>query len=937
MSTRSTRPYRVILLAGIAVTATLVTAQPSLAQAPATRTPAQRTAPAPSARSKAVRVASVEGITQYDLPNGMRVLLFPDQSKPSVTVNITYLVGSRHEGSGETGMAHFLEHLVFKGTPKHRDIPQELSEHGAQANGTTWYDRTNYYVTVPATDANLMWALDLESDRMVNSFIAKKDLESEMTVVRNEFESGENNPNSVLFQRTLSTAYLWHGYGRSTIGSRADLEGVKVDRLQAFYRKYYQPDNAILVVAGKFDEPKTLAMVERMFGRIPRPARRLEPTYTAEPTQDGERTVTLRRVGDVQLVNAVYHVPAGSHADLAALDVLTHVLGNAPSGRLYKALVESKKAASVGSFAFQLAEPGVLMAFAQVRSENSLDSARTILLETLEKTSPASAEDVERGKAALLKNIELTLNSSENVGLELTEWASMGDWRLFFIHRDRIKKVTPADVDRVAAAYLKPSNRTLGLFHPTAKPDRAEIPVASDVQFLVRDYKGDTAAIAGEAFDASFVNLDARTVRSSLPNGMRLTMVPKKTRGGSVFSRVYLRFGSMEALTGRTRVSALTAQMLDKGTTTRTRQQIKDELDKLKARVSFSGQNISSQATIETTRGNLPAVLRLVAEMMQRPAFDAKEFEQLKTQALAGLETNKSEPGPLAGAAYGRHMNPRPKGHPLYTATLEEQIAEVKAVTLDQVKQFHAELYGADNGDITIVGDVDQAEATKVATELYGSWKSSKPFERLANSYRDVAPTTIVIETPDKTNAIFIAGLNVNMRDDHADWPAVELANYMLGGGFLSSRLGTRIRQKEGISYGVGSQFQAHPIDDAGTFMSFAIYAPQNVARLEAAFKEEIEKALKDGFTADELEKAKTGYFQASQLARSEDSQLANTLVSQGFFKRTFARDAEVERKIAALTPVQIVEAMRRHIDPKKITIVKAGDFANKKPAAPTP
>ncbi|MBC7791949.1 MAG: insulinase family protein, partial [Anaerolineae bacterium] len=692
MSTHSSYVYRAILSGCIAAIATMATAQHILAQAPAARTTVQRAATAQPVRTKAVRAASVEGITQYDLANGMRVLLFPDQSKPSVTVNITYLVGSRHEGSGETGMAHFLEHLVFKGSPKHRDIPQELTEHGAQANGTTWYDRTNYYVTVPATDANLMWALDLESDRMVNSFIAKKDLESEMTVVRNEFESGENNPNNVLFQRTLSTAYLWHGYGRSTIGSRADLEGVKVDRLQSFYRKYYQPDNAILVIAGKFDEPKTLAMVERMFGRIPRPARKLEPTYTAEPTQDGERTVTLRRVGDVQLVSAAYHVPAGSHADLAALDVLTHVLGNAPSGRLYKALVESKKAASVGSFAFQLAEPGMLMAFAQVRTENSLDSARTVLLETVEKPTPATAEDVERAKAALLKNIELTLNSSENVGLELTEWASMGDWRLFFIHRDRIKKVTTADVDRVAAAYLKPSNRTLGLFYPTAKPDRAEIPVASDVGFLVRDYKGDTVAVAGEAFDASFVNLEARTIRSTLANGMRLTMVPKKTRGGSVFSRVYLRFGSQEALSGRTRVSVLTAQMLDKGTTTRTRQQLKDELDKLKAAVSISGQNISSQAIIETTRGNLPAVLRLVHEMMRHPSFDAKEFEQLKTQMLAQLESNKSEPNPLASVAYSRHMNPRPKGHPLYTPTLEEQIEEVKAVTLDQVKQFHSEL-----------------------------------------------------------------------------------------------------------------------------------------------------------------------------------------------------------------------------------------------------
>ena len=197
-------------------------------------------------------VASVEGITEYRLDNGLRVLLFPDRSKQQITVNITYLVGSRHEGYGETGMAHLLEHLVFKGTPKHPDIAAELTERGAFPNGTTWFDRTNYFETFPATDDNLEWALDLEADRMINSFIAAEDLESEMTVVRNEWERSENNPTRVLQQRVMSAAYDWHNYGNATIGARADIEQVPIDRLQAFYRKYYQPDNAVLVVAGAF-------------------------------------------------------------------------------------------------------------------------------------------------------------------------------------------------------------------------------------------------------------------------------------------------------------------------------------------------------------------------------------------------------------------------------------------------------------------------------------------------------------------------------------------------------------------------------------------------------------------------------------------------------------------------------------------------------------
>src|ERR1700752_3110781 len=221
------------------------------------------------------KVTSVEGITEYRLANGLKVLLFPDSSKPTVTVNVTYLVGSRYEGYGESGMAHLLEHMLFKGTATRPGIMPELSNHGAQFNGTTSYDRTNYFETLTSTDENLRWALEMEADRMVNSRVSRQDLDTEMTVVRNEFERGENNAGRVLEERVVSTAYLWHSYGRSAIGSRSDIEHVPIERLQAFYRNYYQPDNAVLIVAGKFDPDKTLALIKSSFGAIPKPTRKL--------------------------------------------------------------------------------------------------------------------------------------------------------------------------------------------------------------------------------------------------------------------------------------------------------------------------------------------------------------------------------------------------------------------------------------------------------------------------------------------------------------------------------------------------------------------------------------------------------------------------------------------------------------------------------------
>ncbi|HEY9489642.1 MAG TPA: pitrilysin family protein, partial [Chryseosolibacter sp.] len=784
-----------------------------------------------------VKVTTVEGITEYRLQNGLRVLLFPDQSKQTITVNITYLVGSKHENYGETGMAHLLEHLVFKGTPKHPNIPQELTERGARPNGTTWVDRTNYFETFNATEENLKWALDLEADRMVNSFIAKKDLDSEMTVVRNEFESGENSPFGVLMKRVMATAYLWHNYGKSTIGSKADLENVPIDRLQAFYRKYYQPDNAVLTVVGKIDEAKTLDMINAAFGVIPKPARQIDPAYTLDPTQDGERSVVLRRVGDTQVAMTAYHIPAGSHPDFAAINVLSEVLGSEPSGRLYKALVDSKKASAAGAFAFQWKEPSLLLTYAQVLKEKSLEDAMATMRKTLDEISenPPTQEEVDRAKNEILKSIELMFNSSERIGLSLSESIGAGDWRLLFLTRDRIKDVTVEDVKRVADHYLKADNRTTGMFLPTEKPQRAEIPQTPDVEALVKDYKGNEDVAAGEEFDPAPANIESRTMRSALPNGMELALLPKKTRGQSVEARMTLRLGEEKTLANKATAAEFAASMLDKGTTKHTRQQIKDELDRLKANVYIGGGATQAVVDITTTRPNLPEVLKLVDEILKEATFPQDEFEKLKNEQLTGIETRRSDPQAIAITEIQRHINPYPKSDPRYVETFDESVTAINSLSLDEVKKFHKDFYGAAYGTMSIVGDFDPSEIKNLVTSLFGSWKNANSYTRIEMKAIPVKTINQSFETPDKPNAFFVGAYNFEFRDDHPDYPALVLGNYMLGGGFLNSRLATRIRQKDGLSYGVGSQFNAGALDPVGSFFAYAIYAPENVTKLETA------------------------------------------------------------------------------------------------------
>jgi zinc protease len=876
------------------------------------------------------KVTAVEGITEYSLPNGLRVLLFPDNSKPKVTVNMTYLVGSRFEGYGETGMAHLLEHMLFKKTKDGRDVKKELSDHGADFNGTTSYDRTNYFEILNASDENLKWALGLEADRMTGMRIEKELLDTEMTVVRNEFESGENSPGRILEQRVLEAAYTFHAYGRSTIGSQSDIEHVPIEKLAAFYQKYYQPDNAILTVAGKFDEPKTLAWIAQVFTAVPRPTRKLDRTYTQEPVQDGERSVTLRRVGDSQEVMAVYHGPAGSHPDCVALDVLAAVLGESPSGRLYKALVDNKKAVGVGMEYNEMHDPGFMMAAVQLKTDQNIDEARSILLKTIESvaTEPPSKEEVERAKARLMKQIELGLADSESVGLTLSEAAADGDWRLLFLERDQLAKVTPEDVLRVAKAYLKPSNRTLGEFIPTKSPDRAEIPATPDLTALFKDYKGGAAISQGEEFDPTPGNIEKRLTRFQLSNGTKVALLPKKTRGGTVVAQMIFRFGDEKNLFGKASVGMMAGSMLMRGTQTKSRQQIQDETDKLKAHMNVSGGVNSANAGIETTEANLAGALSLAAEVLKTPSFPEAELEKIRQQRIAGIEAGKSEPQSLAFLELSRHLSAGyPRGDLRYISLPDEQIEDLKKVTIADVRQFYQQFYGGGKeAEIAIVGQFDPAQVKPQLEALFGSWKTPAPYARVLNPYHKVDPMNRNIETPDKKNAVFAAGVLTKMSDEDVDYPAMIMADYLLGGP-TSSRLFTRIREKEGLSYAVQTAFNVPTKDDRAELLGIAIANPENTPKAEASFKDELARTLKDGFTAEEVAAAKTAWLQERQVGRSQDQGLAGMLLGGERWGRTLQYEQELESKVAALTPQQITEALRRHLDLANVNYVKAGDF----------
>ncbi|MEQ1829270.1 MAG: insulinase family protein [Pirellula sp.] len=891
------------------------------------------------------KVVSVEGVTEYRLSNGARILLFPDASRATISVNMTVLVGSRHEGYGEAGMAHLLEHLVFKGTPTFPDVPKALRDHGANFNGTTNVDRTNYFETLPASDENLEFAIHLECDRLVNSFIKREDLMSEFSVVRNEFERGENSPQGVLSQRVQAVAYEWHNYGKSTIGNRSDIERVPIHNLQAFYKKYYQPDNVVLIITGKFETDKALAIVSKHLGSVPKPTRKLDAPYTEEPAQDGERFVTLRRVGAVGSVMAAYHIPAASHADWAPLSILASVLSESKVGRLDAVLVESKYATTASASSDNSHDPGLFTVFAEP-TEGNLNPVRDKLLKIMDTLGdePFTEEAIQRAKTRSKRRFEQLIANASFMSGALSSASALGDWRLMFLQRDRIAGVTAADVNRVAKTYFPEYNRTVGMFIPADKPQRLTVPSVGSVLDVVMDYRGGDAIASGEAFDPTPDNLDARTKTLDV-DGIRVSLLPKKNRGQTVALTMSLRYGNEGSLAGKSTAAGMLSSMLMAGTSKMNRQALQETMDKIGAQISSGGGGGGGRRggrgggggagrigqlafSVDAKRESLVQGIELLGQILRDPGFPAEEFEQMKLRSLNRMQSMMKEPGAIASDKLGKALSDYPVGDVRFVPSMTESMAELKKVTLDEVVNIYRTQLSSSTGEIAIVGDFDVEPTLEAVKKILEGWKSNVPYRSIEREARKgMVGSKENVNTPDNANAVFLAGLALPMNEEDSDSIALELGNFIFGGGTLSSRLGNRIRQKDGLSYGANSSMSAPSRGNDARFTINVTTNPTNIDAVEIAAMEELNKFLTEGPTEPELADAKVAYLEALKVSRTNDGSIASQLASNLHLGRTFAYVKAREDRVQALKPEDVRKAFAKHIDPAKLIILRAGDF----------
>lgn len=896
--------------------------------------------------SKFKIVQNLGGIEEYMYqPNGMNLLLVKDNSAPVVTVQVVYRVGSKHEVPGNTGSTHLLEHLNFKGTPTFNKrngnaIFNVLQGIGAQMNATTWNDRTNYYETIPSDKLEL--ALHIESDRMRNSLLLKEDKDAEMTVVRNEFERGENSPTSVLNKEIWANAYMAHPYHHSTIGWRSDIENMPIETLRKFYNTYYWPDNATLTIIGDFQKESLFQLVDKYFGKITKAPHDMPQPYTTEPEQLGPRRVVIKKPGQQGVVSLGYKIPGRLHKDLPALNILGEIIGSGTSSILNKTFVDQGLALYGRAGASNFKEVGLFTVTLGFTPDKNHEDMNKKMLEMITKikTNGVTQEDVNRIVAKLSAQTILSRDGSGSIASQLNEAIAGGDWRDYINGNKRLSKVTAADVKRVANTYLIEDQSTTGYFIPKSSggnqtpTKKASNFTSNDSKYFYRNPKDEHNHI--EAHDVTSTNLSQ--IESAYENieisskGEKfarktvsgIDIISAKT-GAKDFLTVSASFPIASYLNTKENevVPSLAVQMLSKGTTKNNKFQFSEKLEKLGVGLSINAGSHKVSISFKCLKKDLNSVINLLAEELRYPLFDEKEFNLLKQQNVGAMKRGLTDPGSQGSIALTQAIYP--KGHPNYSTDIQTSIDNVNRATLNELKTFHKNYFGPTGMHLVAVGDVDTKSLYAAIKKAFKGWKGGKIEKNQYTSSIKNDGTTKVISIPQKPSAEMYIGQYTGIKRSHKDYIHFYMGTSILGGGF-SGRLMQTVRDNDGLTYNISARHKGHTY--AGGYWEVnASFNPMLFQKGLDATMVQIKKWANDGITEKELVAKKSNLTGSFKVGLSTTSGLAGTILN--FVERGLEPSYidQYAKDIEAVTLEQVNTSIKKYIDLDKLIVIKSGSL----------
>ncbi|CAD0004701.1 M16 family metallopeptidase [Flavobacterium chungangense] len=904
-----------------------------------------------SAQSKADKFKKIKelgGIEEYlYLPNGMNILLLQDNASPVATVQIVYRVGSKNEVLGNTGSTHLLEHLMFKGTPTFNKnngntITDVLQNTGAQLNATTWYDRTNYFETLPSDKIEL--ALQIEADRMRNSLLTKEDKEAEMTVVRNEFERGENDPNSILNQEIWSSAYIAHPYHHATIGWKSDIEKAPIEVLRNFYNTYYWPDNATLTIIGDFKKENVFNLVDKYFGGITKAPNAMPQPYTEEPIQYGPRKIIIKKTGELGVVNKAYKIPGALNEDLAALKILGEIIGSGPSAILNTTFVDSGLGIYTYANVSQFKEVGLFMigvGFPTTSNHEDIDSKIAEAVARIKKDG-VTTDEINRVTAKISAETLLARDGSGVISSELNEAIAAGDWTIYITGVDKLKKVTPADVLRVAQKYLVEDQSTTGYFIPKQSGTQSQGEpqannfIPSTGPFYYRHPEGrhvHEETSSGASLQQKNTMADAAVneiaIEKSAPAYKRekvvgIDVVSVKTSAKDfVTVAASISLGNFVNETKNPMIPSLTASMLSKGTTLNDKFKFSEKLEKLGVYLNVNANTTYIYIDFKCLKKDLDQVIALLAEEIRNPLFDQKEFENLKQQYTGNIQQGLNDPGQRGSIALTQAIYP--KGNPNYSLSVEEDLTNIKNATLDDVKAFHKKYFGPASMHLVIVGDTEGANLNNSLKKSFKNWNGGVSETLKFEETAKVPSKTEVITIAEKPSAELYIGQYTGLKRADADYIPFYIANYTLGAGF-AGRLMQTVRDSEGLTYSISSSMGGN-IMTGGYWMVNASFNPSLFQKGLDATMVQLNKWVKEGITAEELENKKTNLIGSFKVGLSTTNGVAGTILS--FIERGLEPSyiEQYPKDIQKVTLKEVNDAITKYVQLDKMIIIKSGSL----------
>jgi zinc protease len=852
--------------------------------------------------------------------NGLTILLKEDHSAPVATFMVTYEVGSRNEAIGYTGSTHLLEHLMFKGsnkfnTDKGNSVFQILQSLGARMNATTWLDRTNYYETLPSSE--LETAIEIEADRMRNAYIKEEDRQSEMTVVRNEFERGQNNPSSVLDEHIWATAYHAHPYHHSTIGWKADIENVSIERLKAFYDTFYWPNNATATVVGDFETGEALAMIKKYFGRIRKSTKEIPQVYTTEPAQEGQRTVTLKRAGQQGIVGLAHKSPSATHEDAASFIVLSSILSSGKNSRFYKNITDKGLTTNIFIWDSLFKDPGLFAVYANLApgvEHKAVEDALVAEYESIKKGG-VTDEEVSKAKAQLVASMKFRQDGSMAVAGSLNEAIASGDWTLYTRYEDLINSVTAESIKEIVNKYFLEDLSTVGYFIPEISGSQAERKPAISAKELVemkKQYfsKEDQGGLAGQVVDSEPVE------------GIRLLTL--KRGSGVVTINGSFMGGDIYADDNNSRVPDLVSSMLDQGTTKQTKFEISNQLEKAGARLNISNGKSNVGFSAKFLSNDLEMVFGLLSEQLQSPAFNKEDLEKIKKRMVTNYKKRKES---TRGRAVNNMLTSLyPGGHQNAPQDNDKSIEDINKTTTEDLKAFHKQNYGKGGMVIVAVGDVDHEQLSNTIKKEFGAWKNSPLSKKLETKKGKKLGKKVYVTMEDKTSTDLVVGIPLGINKFHEDYMPLIVASHILGGNF-SARLMQTVRVKEGLTYGINSAITGFDNNNDGYWMVGGTFAPELLAKGEKATLREIKKWAEEGVTQAEVDITKSTLMGSYQVGFDTTYGLSSGILSAVNVWGDLSYVDSYPGKVGGVTLDQVNKAIKKYISFNDIYQVAAGSI----------